>query len=303
MTSTAEGTTMKAIQIEEYGNPADVLKVVDLSDVGAPAAGELVIEVEASPINPYDLLLIAGSYGYRPRLARHRDRQRGRRMCDPGRIVPVANALRTGACAMAEARTTAVIQRYLDELGGDSPAEPIVRALLDRAVRRLHVLCATLLYKSYPRLTQPPLNLQADELLGAVVERLLKALREARPRTVRQLFALANQHMRWELNDLARRLDEQPAAVDLCEELVPSPVTSGSGLTPDGLRMLQAIDALPEEERETFDLVRIQGLTQSEAAEILGVTIRTVRRRLNRSVVFLTQQLDDLRPSEEPPSP
>jgi hypothetical protein len=26
-----------------------------------------------------------------------------------------------------------VLQRYLDELGGDSPAEPIVRALLDRA--------------------------------------------------------------------------------------------------------------------------------------------------------------------------
>jgi RNA polymerase sigma-70 factor (ECF subfamily) len=67
--------------------------------------------------------------------------------------------------------------------------------------------------------------------------------------------------------------------------------------------MLQAIDALPEEERETFDLVRIQGLTQAEAAEILGVTIRTVRRRLNRSVVFLTQQLDDLRPSGEPRSP
>ena len=65
------------------------------------------------------------------------------------------------------------------------------------------------------RLTQPPLNLQADELLGAVVERLLKALREVRPRTVRQFFALANQHMRWELNDLARRLDEQPAAVEL----------------------------------------------------------------------------------------
>jgi RNA polymerase sigma factor (sigma-70 family) len=204
---------------------------------------------------------------------------------------------------MAEAHTTAVVQLYLDELGGDSPAEPIVRALLDRAVRRLHVLCATLLYNHYPRLTQPPLNLQADELLGAVVERLLKALREARPRTVRQLFALANQHMRWELNDLARRLDEQPAAVDLREELVPSPVTSGSGLTPDGLRMLQAIDALPVDERETFDLVRIQGLTQSEAAEILGVTIRTVRRRLNRSVLFLTQQLDDLRPGGEPPSP
>ena len=138
---------MKAIQIQEYGNPADVLKVVDLSDVGAPAAGELVIEVGASPINPYHLLLIAGNYGYRPRPVRHRDPQRGRRICDPGRIVPVANALRAWACAMTEARTTVVVQRFLDELGGDSPAEPIVRALLDRAVRRLHLLCATLLQR------------------------------------------------------------------------------------------------------------------------------------------------------------
>ena len=44
---------------------------------------------------------------------------------------------------MREERTTAVVQRYLDELGGDSRAEPIVRALLDRSVRRLHMLCAT----------------------------------------------------------------------------------------------------------------------------------------------------------------
>ncbi len=173
---------------------------------------------------------------------------------------------------MSEEQTTAVVQRYLDELAGDSPAEPIVRALLDRSVRRLHLLCATLLHRSYPRLTQPPLNLQADELLGAVVERLLKALREARPRTVRQLFALANQHMRWELNDLARRLDDQPAAVELREGLVPSPASSDSGLTPDGRRMLQAIDDLPEDEREAFDLVRIQGMTQVEAAEVLGVS-------------------------------
>ena len=36
---------------------------------------------------------------------------------------------------------------------------------------------------------QPPLNLQPDELLGAVVERLLKAMREARPQTVREFFA------------------------------------------------------------------------------------------------------------------
>lgn len=202
---------------------------------------------------------------------------------------------------MSEDRTTAVVQRYLDELDGGSPAEPIVRALLDRAVRRLHLLCASMLHRSYPRLTQPPLNVQPDELLGAVAERLLKALREARPRTVRQLFALANQHMRWELNDLARRLDNQPPAVELREELMPSPASSGSGLTPDGLRMLRAIDELPEDEREVFDLVRIQGMTQTEAAQLLAVSTVTVKRRLNRGLRLLAEQLADLEPGEDPP--
>src|SRR5580704_16534772 len=116
---------------------------------------------------------------------------------------------------MDEDRTTASVQRYLNELAADAPTEPVVRALLDRAVRRLHQLCAALLHRSYPRLTRPPLNLQADEMLSAVVERLLKALRQARPGSVRQFFALAGQHMRWELNALARRLDEQPLAVEL----------------------------------------------------------------------------------------
>ena len=59
---------MKAIQIEAFGNPAEVVKAVDIPDVGAPAAAEVVIAVEASPINQYDLLMIAGGYGYRPRL-------------------------------------------------------------------------------------------------------------------------------------------------------------------------------------------------------------------------------------------
>ena len=202
---------------------------------------------------------------------------------------------------MSEEHTTAVVQRYLDELAGDSPAEPVVRALLDRSVRRLHLLCATLLHRSYPRLAQPPLNLQADELLGAVAERLLKALREARPGTVRQFFALANQHMRWELNDLARRLDDQPAEVELREGLVPAPASSVSGITPDGRRMLQAIGALPEEEREAFDLVRVQGMSQAEAAQVLGVSALTVKRRLNRGLRLLAEHLADLRPGEGPP--
>jgi RNA polymerase sigma-70 factor (ECF subfamily) len=201
---------------------------------------------------------------------------------------------------MTDDHTTAVVQRYLDELAGDAPAEPVVRALLDRAVRRLHQLCAALLHRGYPRLTRPPLNLQSDEMLGAVVARLLKALREARPATVRQFFALAAQHMRWELNDLARRLDSQPGAVAVLDGLVPAPASSGSGLTPECRQMIEAIEALPPDEREAFDLVRLQGMTHSEAAELLGVAPKTVKRRLDRGLRLLTERLGDLRPDTDP---
>ncbi len=198
---------------------------------------------------------------------------------------------------MSAEPTTAVVQRYLDALAGDAPAEPIIRALVDQSVRRLQLVSANLLYRGYPRLTQPPLNLEPHELLGAVVERLLKAMREARPRTVREFFGLANQHMRWELNDLARRLDERPATVELHEGFVPAPASSGSELSSDGRRIFQAIDNLPEEEREVFSLVRIQGLAHSEAADVLGVSTKTIQRRLNEALLLLADELDDLRPT------
>ena len=200
---------------------------------------------------------------------------------------------------MSIEQTTAAIQRYLNNLAGDQPAEPIVRALLDRSVRRLQLLCANLLHRDYRRLTLPPLNLQPEEILSAVVERLLKAMRSTRPQTVRGFFALVNQHMRWELNDLARRLDKEPTALELQEATVPAPAASDSLLTPNGRRILELIDNLPEEEREAFDLVRIQGLTLNEAAEVVGVSVSTVQRRVSRSLLLLTKQLDDLRPQRD----
>lgn len=102
---------------------------------------------------------------------------------------------------MSDDHTTTVVGRHLTALASDGPADRVIRKLPDRADGRLRVLCAGLLYRGYLRSARPPLNLEADELFGAVVERLLKALREALPRTVRQFFALANQHVRWELND------------------------------------------------------------------------------------------------------
>ena len=210
-------------------------------------------------------------------------------------ITDLTDANRT----MESERTTAAVQRYLNELAGDAPADPIVRALLSRAGGRLQLLCGGLLGRSYPRLTRPPLNLQPDELLGAVVERLLKAMRAARPKTVRQFFALANRHIRWELNDLARRLDSRPIATDLQESAAPVQSDTGLDASPDYLRILNAIDQLPEDEREAFELVRIQGLTHAETADVLDVSIKTVQRRLNRSLQSLAESLEDLRPDAD----
>lgn len=197
---------------------------------------------------------------------------------------------------MSEDHTTAVVGRYLVALAEGTPPDPVIQELLDRAVGRLRSLCESLLRRSYPRLARPPLNLEPDDLLDAVVERLLKAMRDVRPATVRQFFALANRHIRWELNDLARRFDEEPDAVELREGLVPAAQSSGSGLGPDARRILEAIDALPEEIREVFDLVRVQGLTQVEVADLLDVSAKTVQRRLNAGVFSLGEALADLRP-------
>jgi RNA polymerase sigma-70 factor (ECF subfamily) len=65
--------------------------------------------------------------------------------------------------------------------------------------------------------------------------------------------------------------------------------------------MLQAIGELPEDAREAFDLVRVHGMTHIEAGQVLGVSAVTVKRRLNRGLLLLTERLADLRPGAKPP--
>src|SRR5262249_8294479 len=106
--------------------------------------------------------------------------------------------------------TDVVIQRCLNRLArtaDDLDAPDIVRELLSVAATKILILCESTLSRSYPRLARGPLNIRADELLSAVAERLIKAMRKVRPIVVRDFFALAKVHIRWELNGLARQLD------------------------------------------------------------------------------------------------
>jgi trans-2-enoyl-CoA reductase len=57
----------KSIIFHEFGPPGRVLGIVE-EEVPEPRAGEVLIHVEASPINPADLNLIEGKYPKRPEL-------------------------------------------------------------------------------------------------------------------------------------------------------------------------------------------------------------------------------------------
>jgi NADPH:quinone reductase-like Zn-dependent oxidoreductase len=59
---------MKQVLLERYGRPEDVVRCAEVPDLGAPAAGEVVFDVLAFPINPADVSFCKGSYRLRPAL-------------------------------------------------------------------------------------------------------------------------------------------------------------------------------------------------------------------------------------------
>jgi NADPH:quinone reductase-like Zn-dependent oxidoreductase len=59
---------MQALQISSFGQPEDVVELVEISEPGAPATGEALVAVEYAPINPSELLMMRGRYGVRPPL-------------------------------------------------------------------------------------------------------------------------------------------------------------------------------------------------------------------------------------------
>jgi NADPH:quinone reductase-like Zn-dependent oxidoreductase len=59
---------MKAIHLTAYGNPAQSLMMVEVSEPNAPSASEALVRMEYAPINDSDLLLAKGVYFLNPKL-------------------------------------------------------------------------------------------------------------------------------------------------------------------------------------------------------------------------------------------
>src|SRR6266478_9409457 len=57
---------MRALQISAYGDPLNVLELVDIPEPGVPGPGEVLIDVELAPLNKHDLLFIRGFFGGLP---------------------------------------------------------------------------------------------------------------------------------------------------------------------------------------------------------------------------------------------
>jgi RNA polymerase sigma-70 factor (ECF subfamily) len=191
------------------------------------------------------------------------------------------------------------LHRYLNRLAGatdDSDALQIAREVLSVAAGPILLLCGSTLRRHYPRLAKGPFNVQPEDLVGAVVERLIKAMRNVRPAHVREFFALTMKHVRWELNGLARELDAHRCERLRSDVIAGEPEASDEQFSALGHRILKAIHGLAQTDQEIFNLVRLHGMTQSDAADVLGISVRTVERRLRRILPRLWGELGGLQP-------
>jgi RNA polymerase sigma factor (sigma-70 family) len=194
---------------------------------------------------------------------------------------------------------TEVIQGWIDcILAGDDSARA---ALLDCACTRLTRLSRKML-KDYPGVGRWE---QTDDVLQNALIRLDRAFNTITPPTARDFFRLAAAAIRRELIDLARRYSGPEGIGAHHSTRLSTSGTDGragdrhapADTTLDPVRLAawtefhRQIEDLREEDRELFDLLWYQGLTQAEAAEVLGIAERTVNRRWLAARVRLSDSL------------
>jgi RNA polymerase sigma-70 factor (ECF subfamily) len=202
---------------------------------------------------------------------------------------------------MADPSTqTAQIQACLDRLrGGDEAARA---ELLGCACDRLRNLARKML-KRYPKVHRWE---QTDDVLQNATLRLHRTLQQLPVETSRHFFRLASLHLRRELLDLAKHYygplgqgarhatagpDDSATPGEDSEAAGPADLSGEPSRLAAWSEFHQQIEALPEEEREIFDLLWYQGLSQAEAAELLNVTERTVKRRWQTARLKLYEAL------------
>jgi RNA polymerase sigma-70 factor (ECF subfamily) len=201
---------------------------------------------------------------------------------------------------MSEAlTTTAQMQLWIDRLqAGDQAARD---RLIDSCCARLLQLTRKML-RRYPRVKRWE---QTDDVLQNVVLRLRRTLTQVTPATVRDFLRLASLNIRRELLDLVKHyygprglgskyLSDHGtvggADTDMGDRQ-PEDVSQEPARLAQWTEFHVQVDKLPQDEREVFDLLWYQGLSQAEAAALLEVTERTVQRRWQSARLLLFNAL------------
>jgi RNA polymerase sigma-70 factor (ECF subfamily) len=181
---------------------------------------------------------------------------------------------------------TTVLQGYIDRLrAGDETARA---ALLECACDRLTRLAHRML-TGYPGVSRWE---QTDDVLQNALIRLDRALKAVAPTSARDFFRLAAAQIRRELIDMSRRYHgpeglgaHHSTQARIGKSDRSAALSDPSDATHDPARLAAwtelhcKIESLAGEDREIFDLLWYQSLTQPEAAEVLGVSERTISRR------------------------
>lgn len=193
---------------------------------------------------------------------------------------------------------TVQIQNWIDRLqaGDESAREELIKS----ACTRMERLTRNML-KGYPRVKRWE---QTDDVFQNAVMRLYRSLQHITPKTVQEFFRLAALNIRRELLDLVKHY-YGPQGKGAKHATLPGgagkdsapvahykeDVTHEPGRLAVWEEFHQKVESLPEEEREVFDLLWYQGLTQAEAADVLKVAERTVKRRWQSARLLLHEAL------------
>jgi RNA polymerase sigma factor (sigma-70 family) len=207
---------------------------------------------------------------------------------------------------MYQGGDTTQFQRLLDGwAAGDETART---ELLERAAKRLLQLTRRM-FRNYPQLRRWE---ETDDVFQNALLRLYRSLGDVRPDSVRGFFALGATQIRRTLIDLARHYygPEGLAAHHHSESAAGAPSNPGGARVdepPETLeawaRFHEAVERLPAEERDAFSLIWYGEATQKEAAELLGISERTVLRRVVRARLELHEALKNTRVAFEERTP
>ncbi len=182
--------------------------------------------------------------------------------------------------------TTTQLQLLLNRLnGGDAAARD---ELIGRACERLHRLTRKIM-QSYPYLRRYE---ESGDVVSQAALRLRRALERIPPASVPEFFRLAACEVRRTLIDLVRHYfgpqgaganEVHVAPADSSQdarplEVPPSWMSDDPAGLMDWQRFHEFVETMPVEERVVVDLLWYHGLTQPEAAEVLNLSLATVKR-------------------------